>query len=191
MDSERQRQFAEYFVLHQARVYGYIVTMLPNRHDAEDVFSNTSLILWEKWDQFDARRDFAAWACGIARNEVHNFLRTRAHDHVSLSEKMLDELADVRLQSQPLLNRRRLKLADCMKKLDFICREMLERSYAAGASIKAIAKQFRLTPNALSLRLRRLRREMLECVERGMNEDADEDASGDHDEELSAEEGSS
>ena len=53
MDSVRHDRFARAFLQCQERVYGYIVTMLPNRHDAEDVFQQTSLILWQKWDQFD------------------------------------------------------------------------------------------------------------------------------------------
>jgi RNA polymerase sigma-70 factor, ECF subfamily len=171
MDNVRHQQFAERFVQHQGRLYGYIVTMLPNRHDAEDVFQQTSLILWQKWEQFDQSRDFVGWACGIAHNEVRNFLRRRGHDRVVFSEKVMDELAEMRLQSQPILEPRRDAMLDCVSKLDFLCREMLERCYAAGASMKAVARQFRMTPNALYLRLRRIRRDLLECIHRTMSED--------------------
>ena len=172
MDPIRHQQFAEQFILHQDRVYGYIVTMLPHRPDAEDVFQQTSLILWQKWEQFDASRDFVAWACGVAHNEVRNFLRRRNHDRVLLSEKMMHDLADLRIEAQPMLEERRNAMVDCVKKLDFLCREMLERCYAAGASMKAVARQFRMTPNALYLRLRRIRRDLLECVERNLREDS-------------------
>ncbi len=167
MDSLRHEQFARAFVQHQDRVYGYIVTMLPNRHDAEDVFQQTSLILWQKWDQFDQAEEFLRWACGVAHNEVRNFLRRRRRDRVVLSEKLLDNLAEVRLEVQPLLEERRGLLAGCMKKLDFIARELLDRCYAGRESIKQVARQFRTTPNALYLRLRRIRRELMECIEQG------------------------
>jgi RNA polymerase sigma-70 factor, ECF subfamily len=170
MDSHRQDQFARAFLQHQDRVYGHIVLMLPNRHDAEDVFQQTSLILWKKWDEFDTAGDFLRWACGIAHNEVRNFLRRRGRDRVVLSEKLLMNLADVQLQAQPMLERRHSLLADCMKTLDFVARELLERCYAGRSSMKAIAQQFRTTPNALYLRLRRIRRELIECVEKHANE---------------------
>jgi RNA polymerase sigma-70 factor, ECF subfamily len=171
MDTSRHQQFAQQFIRHQDRVYGYIVTMLPNRHDAEDVFQQTSLILWQKWERFDPSRDFLAWACGIAHNEVRNFLRSHSHDRVVLSETMLQQLADLRIESQPILEPRRRALVDCMQKLDFLCREMLERCYANGASMKAVARQFRMTPNALYLRLRRIRRDLMECVHRATGEE--------------------
>ena len=101
MDSHRQEQFARAFLQYQDRLYGHIVLMLPNRHDAEDVFQQTSLILWKKWDEFDWGGDFLAWACGIAHNEVRNFLRHRGRDRLVLSDKLLDDLADVR--SRPAL----------------------------------------------------------------------------------------
>jgi RNA polymerase sigma-70 factor, ECF subfamily len=173
MDSARHDRFARAFVLSQGRVYGHIVTMLPNRHDAEDVFQQTSLVLWQKWDQFDPQQDFLSWACGVARNEVRNFLRRRGRDRVVLSDRLMTDLADVRLEVQPLLEERRTLLVECMKKLDFIARELLERCYLGSESMKAIARQFRTTPNALYLRLGRIRRELMECIEQGtQREDA-------------------
>jgi RNA polymerase sigma-70 factor (ECF subfamily) len=165
MDNDRQEQFARAFLQYQDRVYAHIVLMLPNRHDAEDVFQQTSLVLWKKWEEFDRGGDFLCWACGIAHNEVRNFLRHRGRDRMVLSDKLLNNLADVRLREQPLLDRRQSLLADCIKRLDFAAREMLERCYAAGSSMKAVARQFRTTPNALYLRLRRIRRELMECIE--------------------------
>ncbi len=168
MDTARHEQFARAFVQYQDRVYGHIVTMLPNRHDAEDVFQQTSLILWQKWEQFDPERDFLSWSCGIARNEVRNFLRRHGRERVVFSERLMDELAEVRVEAQPLLTQRRGLLAECIKKLDFIARELIERSYAGRESINIIARQFHTTPNALYLRLRRIRRELMECIEQGI-----------------------
>jgi len=166
MDPVQQEQFAKAFVQHQGQVYGHIATLLPNRHDAEDVFQQTSLILWQKWEQFDSSREFLPWACGIAHNEVRNFLRTRGRNRVMLSEKLMGELADVRLDSQPLLDQRRDFLIECIKKLEFLARELLERCYAGRESMKVIARQFHTTPNALYLRLRRIRRDLMDCMEK-------------------------
>jgi RNA polymerase sigma-70 factor (ECF subfamily) len=66
MDSSPQHdQFVERFVRSQDRIYAYVATLLPNRADAEEVFQQTSLILWKKWQQFDPSRDFVRWACGM------------------------------------------------------------------------------------------------------------------------------
>jgi len=129
------------------------------------VCQQTSLILWQKWEQYDPRQDFLAWACGVARNEVRNFLRRHGRDRMVFSDKLMDQLADMRIEVQPMLEVRRGLLVQCMKKLDFMARELVERCYQGGESMKSLARQFRTTPNALSLRLRRIRRDLLECIE--------------------------
>src|SRR3954471_3241602 len=95
MDLARQHdQFAERFVRTQARIYAYVATLLPNRADAEEVFQQTSLALWKKWQQFDPGRDFVRWACGMAHYEALTFLRKHAdRRRVALSEDVLSEVA--------------------------------------------------------------------------------------------------
>ena len=112
--------------------------------------------------------EFLRWACGIARFEVRNFLRRKGRSRVVLNERLMDELAELRNEELPLLAERRSLLADCMKKLDFVARELIERAYAGRESMDIIAQQFRTTPNALYLRMRKIRRELMECVNRGI-----------------------
>jgi RNA polymerase sigma-70 factor, ECF subfamily len=169
VNSAQHEQFASAFVRYQSRVYGYIAMMLPNRHDAEDVFQQTSLILWQKWEQFDPAQDFVPWACGIAHNEIRNFLRRRSRGRVVFSEKLIQELAEVRRQTEPTLDERSGLLADCIGKLDFLARELLQRCYAGRESIGVIAEQFHTTANGIYLRLRRIRRDLLQCVEQQLD----------------------
>src|SRR5215469_17587546 len=100
MDPSREHdQFIERFIRSQDRIYAYVVTLLPNRTDAEEVFQQTSLVLWKKWQQFDPARDFVAWACGIAHYEVRNFLRKHKDKaRVYLSEDIMEEMTRVRLE---------------------------------------------------------------------------------------------
>jgi RNA polymerase sigma-70 factor (ECF subfamily) len=168
MDSSAQHdQFVERFVRCQDRIYGYVALQLPNRADAEEVFQQTSLVLWKKWRQFDPGRDFVAWACGIAHHEVRNFLRKhRDKGRVYLGEDVLAEVAQVRLELQDVLEARRRALRHCLDRLGQGQRELLERCYAGQDSIKAIAEELGQRPNALYMSLKRWRRALYECVHR-------------------------
>ena len=69
MDTAQHDEFARLYIESQGRVYGFIATILPNRDDAEDVLQRTSMIMWQKWDQFDSTRGSGAFAsldCGFA-----------------------------------------------------------------------------------------------------------------------------
>jgi RNA polymerase sigma-70 factor (ECF subfamily) len=168
MDSSpRQDQFVERFVRSQDRIYAYVATLLLNRADAEEVFQQTSLVLWKKWQQFDPDRDFVAWACGIAYYEVRNFLRQhRDRARVYLSEDVLEELGRVRLERHDALEARLGALKHCLEQLRPDSRELLERCYEGRDSIKTIAADLGQPPNALYMILKRLRRALFDCINR-------------------------
>jgi len=168
MDSSPQHdQFVERFVRSQDRIYAYLATLLPNRTDAEEVFQQTSLVLWKKWQQFDPSRDFVAWACGIAHHEVRNFLRKQKDKgRIYLGEDVLAEVAQVRLDLSEVLEARRQALRHCLDQMDQAPRELLEQCYAGKDSIKTIAEGLGQRPNALYMTLKRLRRALFDCINR-------------------------
>ena len=71
MDSRNpncERQTKDFLVLfqqHERQIYGYILSLVPNIASADDISQNTSLRLWERFDQFDPNKDFGAWARAI------------------------------------------------------------------------------------------------------------------------------
>jgi RNA polymerase sigma-70 factor (ECF subfamily) len=165
--SQQHEQFVEQYVRCQDRIYAYVATQLPNRADAEEVFQQTSLVLWKKWQQFDLGRDFVAWACGMAHHEVRNFLRKhKARGRVYLSEDALEAVAQARLEAQDALEARRQALRHCLDRLEPGRRALLERCYAGPDSIKTIAEGRGQPPNVLYMTLKRLRRLLFDCVSR-------------------------
>jgi RNA polymerase sigma-70 factor (ECF subfamily) len=170
MDSSgKHDHFIERFVRSQDRIFAYVATLLPNRADAEEVFQQTSLILWKKWQQFDPSRDFVRWACGIAYHEVCNFLRKHADKgRVYLSESVLATVADVRLEFHDILESRRSALRRCLDQLSQEHRTLLERCYAGKDNIKRIAADLGRPPNAVYMTLKRLRRALFDCINRSL-----------------------
>ena len=59
-------EFVRLYTANSRRVYAYILTLLPNRTDAEDVFQDVGTLLWEKFGEFTPGSQFGAWACRIA-----------------------------------------------------------------------------------------------------------------------------
>jgi RNA polymerase sigma-70 factor (ECF subfamily) len=158
-------QFVEQFIRSQDRIYAYVVTLLPNRADAEEVFQQTSLALWKKWQQFDPTRDFVRWACGMAHYEALTFLRKHAdRGRVALSEDVLSEVAKDRLELHDVLEARRTALRHCLDRLQREKRQLLERCYTGKDNIKDIAAELGQSPNVLYMTLKRLRRTLFDCI---------------------------
>src|SRR5687767_4268119 len=87
-DHQRKAEFAELLRLHQSRLFGYVHSLVRDLDDAEDLFQQTAVILWNKFDGFDRSRSFFSWACGVARFEVANFLRARGRQRLYFSDDL-------------------------------------------------------------------------------------------------------
>ena len=170
-DHDRQ-QFHEQFVAFQGSLFGYIVSLVTHRADAEEIFSRVSLTLWEKWDRFDASRHFLPWARAIAFNEVRNYRRARSRSHVDLSHELVDQLASTREKHDALFERRVSALKECLAGMQDEERQLLESCYASGRSIKEIATEMSTTPGALYMRLHRIRQFLHECIDYRLAEEA-------------------
>ena len=97
--------------------------------------------MWDKFDQFDSSRSFINWACGVARYEVLNFLRSRSRNRLYFS----DELNLALIEAQESLEHERLDdrrdaLAGCMKKLRESDLELLETCYGRSVCIQEVAR---------------------------------------------------
>ena len=164
-----QDEFAQQFIANQGRLYSYIATLLPHRDDAEDVLQRTSLILWQKWEQFDSARPFLPWARGIALNEIRNFLRRSERKNVHLSEPMIATLAaeldDERMQD------RTEALSACLGNLETNQRNLLEQCYLGADGVKAVAATMQSSTAAIYMRLHRIRKFLIECINRRLASD--------------------
>ncbi len=165
-------KFLELFLQNQNRIYGFILTVVFNRDDAQDIFQQTSLTLWRRWPEYDPQRDFVRWAVGIAFNHVRNFRRRKRLDGQQLDDDVLELLVQTRLDEDDWLQLRRQALTSCMKKLPAEQRQMLERCYVGKDSIKVVAQRYGLTPNVLYKTLGRIRRVLHECIERSVASEA-------------------
>src|SRR5678809_1005308 len=62
--------FAELYAGCHLDLLRYVLTLLPDRHLAEDVVQETARVLWRKFADYDRARPFWPWARGIAHFEV-------------------------------------------------------------------------------------------------------------------------
>src|SRR5262249_34859663 len=64
----------------------YVMSLVPNRNDAEDILQQTNLVLWREFHQFEPGTNFTAWACRVAFNQVLAWRKRRQRDRLVFSE---------------------------------------------------------------------------------------------------------
>ena len=149
---------------HQRRIFGYIYTLVPDRHDAEDILQETSLVVCEKFEQFKPGTDFAAWACQIAYWEVRRARQKFARSKVVFNQDVVDAIAETASQLAPEMSARREALAKCLQKLHPRDRELLMTRYEPGSGVELAAQRSGRSLEAAYKALARLRKLLLDCV---------------------------
>lgn len=168
--AERADEFALLFGRHARQIYAYIVTLIPHWADAEDVFQETSTILWEKFDEFTPGTNFRAWACQVAYYRAIWFRQRQKKVAVPFGEEFFRVVAEEAMQQEGLLEDRHVALGGCMQKLTQTDRSLVERCYAAGVTIKQVALELGRTPDATYKTLKRIHRELFDCVKTALRE---------------------
>jgi RNA polymerase sigma-70 factor (ECF subfamily) len=166
MLTDEQRHFAELFARCQNRIYAFVLSIEPSPAAAEEIFQETVVVLWEKWAEFDAARDFAPWACGIARNVALRFWEKRQRRFAPLSSAAVDVVCEEFEAAESLHAARLTAMEECLQALPAKQRALLEDRYARRETIRQVAQRTGQSANALYQKLRRLRRALQECIDR-------------------------
>lgn len=163
MDASQHQQFAERVVRNQQRVFRYIVSLVPNRADADELFQQTCLTLWENWERYDFSLDFLPWACGFAHNHVRNFYRKRQNGQVQLEADVIEMLAIRSSERRQHEDDRLAALRACLGELPERNRGVVE-SYYGGWTVQEIAAQRGSSANAIYKLLDRVREALHDCI---------------------------
>ncbi len=165
--SEQQHdQFLRLFAEHEPAVRTFIRSLLPSRGDASEVMQEVAVVLWRKFPEFDASRDFRKWAFGVARYEVLAYLRDLVRDRHVFDAALVNRLADAAAAAEPRHDAQRDALEACLQKLPPAQRELVLSAYAEGTRIDELATRRGQTAMSLYKVLHRIRQALIECVRR-------------------------
>ena len=115
-EKDKTRVFLRLFLENQKRLYAYVLTLVPNRADADDVLQEVCFLLWDKFDEERPPEDFAAWGCRIAYFKVLELFKKNRRSRVRFSQEMLERLSETIIEQSDVLqlDERREALAGCL-----------------------------------------------------------------------------
>lgn len=168
-ESARQAEFVRLFSANQRRIQTFIFTLLPDRDQAQDVMQETSVVLWQKFDSFETGTDFTAWAFRIARLEVLSLVRRHQRGRLVFDETLCQQLADEFTGRGAVSENRLRALQACVGRLPEIDRDLLQRRYEEGATIKSVAEAVGRPLQGMYKAMRRIHRTLFECTQRTLS----------------------
>lgn len=151
----------------RSRVFGYLLALVQNLSDAEDLYQHTALVLWDKFDQYEPGTDFGTWATSVAHFTALNFLRRQSRRRALFSDVVYARLSEVQssLRDEEV-SARSEALKQCLDSLSSNHRRLLLLRYHGDASMEQLAKQERRSVGSLYVALSRIRKALLNCIEK-------------------------
>src|SRR3954470_10853632 len=113
-EAESRKRLMALMTRHQRQIFCYIYAQVPDRYDAEDLLQETSLVICEKFDDFEVGTDFVAWACQIAYWRIRYSRQKFARCKVVFDEEVLESVAHTASTLADELDDRHEALAKCL-----------------------------------------------------------------------------
>jgi RNA polymerase sigma-70 factor, ECF subfamily len=165
----KTEKFLQLLGAHERSLFAYVYSLAPNWQDAEEIMQRVRIRIWQQFDQYDVERPFDAWARAIAYYLVLAYRKEKSRQREFFTERILEAVSDQFEAHLGQAGDRRDALLRCLDKLEGRKRDLVTSYYsAARPTSESIAQRLSLTPNALRQSLFRIRKVLLECVERTM-----------------------
>ncbi len=166
-DYDQREEFARLFASNDRWLYGYLMALLGNAADAEELFQEVCVVLWREYEVFDLKSDFRKWVSVIAKHRVMQFRARKGRQAAQLSDKAIRLLAEESVESFSLLEERSMALHKCLDELTDSDRRLVALCYSElNRSFKLAAEQLGMSVNTVYKALQRIRKGLRLCVDR-------------------------
>jgi RNA polymerase sigma-70 factor (ECF subfamily) len=152
------------FLQFQPAVRGYILSMIPDFSQADDVMQETFLTVTRKAASFELGTSFAAWVKTIARFKALEAIRARKFE--TLSEEVLLALSAEPRELRPDADERLALLRGCLDQLAPQARRSIDYRYQNDHLPPQIAELTGCTVQSVNVTLSRARAFLRDCVQR-------------------------
>ena len=159
-------RFSALFEQHGRSIYGHIRALVPNASDADEVFQETCVTLWRKFDQYRPDTDFRAWASRIAYYKVLKLRDRQIRSPRLFSPEFLNVVSDELIVMSDVLDARTEALVLCRDKLNRRDQELLERFHREGSTAKEVARRVGRNVHYVYRSVRRIHDSLLDCIKR-------------------------
>lgn len=168
---EKTEQFVALILANQQRICGFIRSMVPHAADMDDLFQQTSAVLWRKFDEFEPGTNFAAWAMRVAHFQIRDYRKKKLRNRGIFSDELMDKLAEQVTEVSLQADVRQEALEGCLEALSEDQRRIVRMRYIQEDSIEEIAARTERSTKTVYRSLGHIRESLLACIRRKLAEE--------------------
>ncbi|MFK7765883.1 MAG: sigma-70 family RNA polymerase sigma factor [Mariniblastus sp.] len=151
----------------------YLRTMVRDPGLVDDLFQETMITAWKKFDEFDQTRPLAPWLRGIALNLARNAGRRRQRDCLlftdHIGEMVESTIRAIEISDGDDWKQKTDSLANCLNLLKPHARELVKLRYEKDLNASEIAAEKNLSAANVRKQLQRVRSVLANCVKQNIH----------------------
>lgn len=160
----KAEQFFRFFMGCQSHLFAFLVMVVHNESNAEDLLQDTAVALWDQFDEFERDKSFLAWGLGIARNKALAFQRKTYRTRARLSQKTYEQILHHATLVSDQMGERKRALEECVEQLGQSDRRIVAMRYEQNTQIKKIAERLGRSSNGIYKTMARIHHLLEDCV---------------------------
>lgn len=163
-DSNSEENFVTLLTANQRKIFAYIMSLVANVNDADDIMQETAKVMLKEFNQFQLGTDFLAWATTIAHYRVLDFRKKRDRSKLIFNDKIfscLENQAQSELQSTDEYLHH---LRDCMQRLTEKDAGLIKLRYLNGIPVRNIALRFGRNTQSVYRSIARIQNLLRICI---------------------------
>lgn len=166
-EDENSEEYLTLLNAHRGAIYGYILSIHPDRMAAQDILQETFIVLWKKRSDFLLGTNFKAWAFRFAHFQVLAHLRRVKHKSwLVFEEGLVEIIAQEAVETSDEFEQRRIALKHCLTRLRAEDLWLVRAFYEWRLPLAEIGTKINRTPAALKQAMFRIRQNLRTCIER-------------------------
>jgi RNA polymerase sigma-70 factor (ECF subfamily) len=152
----------------QRRINSYILSLVPNFNDADDIMQETITVMWRKFDSFQIGTDFVNWGLKVAYYCILNYRKQMVKDKFVFSEELFRQISQIAKEKQSQTDERIIHLRRCIEKLQPADQRFLKARYELNTDVKSLAVQMDRSVQYIYKHLARIHYWLNLCVRRAV-----------------------
>lgn len=164
----RASQFGQLFEADKKRLYAYIHAFVSDHTVAEDIFQETSLIMWQEFDKFELGSKFSKWTNVIAFYRIAQYRNTNKKYQLGLSDDFLQEFSQnisIIENNTHTQEQKWQHLEHCCTLLSEPLRNVYQSFYIDNLTAQQIATNTGRSLIAIRKVVHKVRKKLFDCIE--------------------------
>ena len=168
---DSSRRMMQNLSRHHYAIRSYLTVAVGDHHDAEDLYQDVTMTIWERRADFRPGTNFCAWALTVARNRVLAYHKKRRAKPAATDPRVLDRLMDAtqKLFEHTDVAERKRALRACLERLSDRAQAALESRYQRTEPLEQVARRMGRSLQGYYATIKRARAALRDCVQRTLD----------------------